>query len=634
MPDGIDLKRIIDLDPETTVTDDDYTIVDSTTGGAKKFALGQALGEIKDGLQAVEDDVTDLKEESSNINTSITPKQNPFLNADILDFVRYYNYTAKNTSSWQGNYPPKTYDLSAGEMITIALFDYYGCGTQKVRLRFLNASDGVVSEKYPTVDSDGNVFFSMTAPETTAKVLVSVWTISSGETPVVGTTYHFRNMILIKGSISIKNLNIDGRDIEDQSILYKSLSLALKPHAIGVRYGVRYPNFNTSDSTLTFYAGTVILDRQGNEIIRTNENIAIVVTSITQLQYVAYDLVNSTFVCLPSNTNFTKTTQYIVLGIIEGRSGKGWIGIQHTINGFNPYEDPGKVLPTNWESSVQTIQTAQKNTFIFAIQTDTHYALDQNPYYGDNLKVLTNYIGFDFVANLGDVVRGYADETIDSDANTKAAMTQIMHRYITDISCPFLIARGNHDNNIMWADAGYGDRISKSELWGRLFKPIINTNKKIYIENGKMYYYVDFDLVRVVVLDTNGRVDSGYNEDYFGVSPEQVEWFAQKALDTTLPVLVLSHVPLIDGWSVESNYHASFANIVSALQSFKTNGGTVIGCMSGHTHKQEDKTVDGLLYVTFRNQADLAEAVMIDLDTKTINTISVGFSGNRSFTFA
>lgn len=50
MPDGIDLKRIIDLDPETTVTDDDYTIVDSTTGGAKKFAIGQALGEIKDGL--------------------------------------------------------------------------------------------------------------------------------------------------------------------------------------------------------------------------------------------------------------------------------------------------------------------------------------------------------------------------------------------------------------------------------------------------------------------------------------------------------------------------------------------------------------------------------------------------------
>lgn len=63
MPDGIDLKRIIDLDPETTVTDDDYTIVDSTTGGAKKFALGQALGEIKDGLADLKEDLDPLNPE-------------------------------------------------------------------------------------------------------------------------------------------------------------------------------------------------------------------------------------------------------------------------------------------------------------------------------------------------------------------------------------------------------------------------------------------------------------------------------------------------------------------------------------------------------------------------------------------
>lgn len=48
MPDGINLKRIIDLDPETTVTNDDYTIVDSINGGAKKFALGQALNDLKE----------------------------------------------------------------------------------------------------------------------------------------------------------------------------------------------------------------------------------------------------------------------------------------------------------------------------------------------------------------------------------------------------------------------------------------------------------------------------------------------------------------------------------------------------------------------------------------------------------
>lgn len=61
MPDGIDLKRIIDLDPETTVTNDDYTIVDSATGGAKKFALGQALNDLKEDYDDIDDRVTALE---------------------------------------------------------------------------------------------------------------------------------------------------------------------------------------------------------------------------------------------------------------------------------------------------------------------------------------------------------------------------------------------------------------------------------------------------------------------------------------------------------------------------------------------------------------------------------------------
>lgn len=57
MPDGIDLKRIINLYPETTVTDDDYTIVDSVNGGVKKFALGQALNDLKEDLSSVENNI-------------------------------------------------------------------------------------------------------------------------------------------------------------------------------------------------------------------------------------------------------------------------------------------------------------------------------------------------------------------------------------------------------------------------------------------------------------------------------------------------------------------------------------------------------------------------------------------------
>ena len=75
MPDGIDLKRIINLDPETTVTEDDYTIVDSLTGGAKKFALGQALGEIKDGFDDLDDRVTALEQGGSGSGLTDDIKQ-------------------------------------------------------------------------------------------------------------------------------------------------------------------------------------------------------------------------------------------------------------------------------------------------------------------------------------------------------------------------------------------------------------------------------------------------------------------------------------------------------------------------------------------------------------------------------
>ena len=71
MAEGITLKRIIDMDEAAELTSSDYALVDSSTGGPKKFAIGEALGEIKDGLTAVESDVTDLKEEFSNIGLSV-----------------------------------------------------------------------------------------------------------------------------------------------------------------------------------------------------------------------------------------------------------------------------------------------------------------------------------------------------------------------------------------------------------------------------------------------------------------------------------------------------------------------------------------------------------------------------------
>lgn len=285
-------------------------------------------------------------------------------------------------------------------------------------------------------------------------------------------------------------------------------------------------------------------------------------------------------------------------------------------------------LPSDWSDKIQTIQTAQGTKFTFAVQTDTHYYVGYGDNAAYNLKLLTNYVGFDFVANLGDISRGYSDETIDSPANMRAAMTEIMHRYVTDISCPFMYAMGNHEMNSMWVDQYGGEYFSNAELWGRLFRPSFNTNPKAVTLTGKMYYYTDFNDIRVIVLNTQ----DGANQN-FGIGAEQLAWFRTTALNTDKWVLVMSHVPLINGWSVSSNYVSSYADIVDALIAYKANDGKVIGCFAGHTHTKESQTVDGILHVTFRNGGNYAEAVMVDLENKTIGTVMLGASGDRSFSF-
>lgn len=50
MAEGITLKRIIDMDEATELSSSDYALVDSATGGPKKFALGDELYHLKEDI--------------------------------------------------------------------------------------------------------------------------------------------------------------------------------------------------------------------------------------------------------------------------------------------------------------------------------------------------------------------------------------------------------------------------------------------------------------------------------------------------------------------------------------------------------------------------------------------------------
>ena len=65
MPDELTLRRVIDLEEKSEITNGDYALVDSISGGAKKFALGVKLDNLvttlQNGLPAMIDEQIDTK---------------------------------------------------------------------------------------------------------------------------------------------------------------------------------------------------------------------------------------------------------------------------------------------------------------------------------------------------------------------------------------------------------------------------------------------------------------------------------------------------------------------------------------------------------------------------------------------
>lgn len=328
-------------------------------------------------------------------------------------------------------------------------------------------------------------------------------------------------------------------------------------------------------------------------------------------------------------------------GITNARSAgqSSVIGEKYYVRGCYVYltntliEETGSTsLDSNWNEAIDSFREAQGTSFCFGIQTDTHFAITYPEYEGLQLKEATKYVGFDFIANLGDITRGYnGDNYPDSPENMRLYAKTIMKRYTDGVQCPFFVAIGNHEMNALWANAHPGtEKFTLSELYAQYTKQSINTSDKIVPVVGKSYFYADFAFARVIVLFTN---DSSAGS--FTVSADQVSWFTNVALNTTKPVLVLCHVPLVDGWSVSTNYSADYANIITPLESFKNNGGIVLACIYGHAHRQESQKINGIWHILCtktEGQFTTAELFMIDTTSYDITTIGIGAAESRLFT--
>ena len=69
-----------------------------------------------------------------------------------------------------------------------------------------------------------------------------------------------------------------------------------------------------------------------------------------------------------------------------------------------------------------------------------------------------------------------------------------------------------------------------------------------------------------------------------------------------------------------------FADAVQILKTFKSNGGTIIAVLSGHTHQQSSATTDGINHIVFKNGYMFFELVSVDLENKIVTCKSVNAS--------
>ena len=330
--------------------------------------------------------------------------------------------------------------------------------------------------------------------------------------------------------------------------------------------------------------------------------------------------------------------------------------------------------------------------FVFCYQTDTHYSQSGTYETLDNLKNLVNVdhsVMPNFCSNLGDVTHGYLNRATGMDDYMRAMSVYKEIR-------TFLPVQGNHENNTLYTIQHTQNRsiteiIQKDWFYDSVFNPFCVKNNGV-IDKNKLYYSVDFDSIKVIVLDTNDLPETEANSNgqlifasgyQAGIRQEQLDWLIDTLkMPNPKPVVVLSHHSLSagDGEDTHTVYNANAVRGI--LEAYNTNGtftleqnpyggeyfkisincdftgakeykgSNVIGCFAGHTHSDALYTINNIHYVvsdssvpdTSENKAarksnatsDVIETVKIDTNKKEVNIIRFGYGigvKDRSFTY-
>ncbi len=293
----------------------------------------------------------------------------------------------------------------------------------------------------------------------------------------------------------------------------------------------------------------------------------------------------------------------------------------------------------NFSDRITEITQKTEGQFVFGLQSDTHHSDTAEQLPGRNMAAMSHFIDLKFVGNLGDIVRGYSVQDIDSPENMRACMDDMVNRYLENAKCPVIMTVGNHDTNAMWCNK-WGDhttQITPEEQKTRIFDRLKEYNgDKMVTDDDGSYYYIDYpeDGIRVIVLNTS-------NDTYDGtkmcstslISEKQIEWFKTEALNTSLQVIVMSHIPFTT--AVEENTPARGSDaITAAVEEFIANGGQFIAYCCGHKHgKSSAVDENGRLHIVVPNGGKRGAVIAVDTQNKTISIYGLGGAGDATYDY-
>lgn len=320
---------------------------------------------------------------------------------------------------------------------------------------------------------------------------------------------------------------------------------------------------------------------------------------------------------------------------------------------------------------------------VYKILSDEHFCfawLSDNHLYGtageDETDMTDLAIGeidktlnFNAIFNTGDSIQ---EREGVSGLNS---LRKIANRFDPD---KLVFCEGNHDRNVV------SPRLTKTEFYNVVYRQTKNKNI-VWGSKENAYYYRDFPTykIRVIVLNVYEHMydNDKYDEGKCGYSNTQLEWLANKALQTLedWSVIVLTHdSPVEMDYNGAANQNNAM-QLVQILEAFKggnniavqytdernsglfsvnvttafSTPGTLIAVLSGHAHCDDAKKVNGINYVqivcayidvvndysgyknrpAFSSKAYAFDIGIVDTANRTIKLKRIGYGADRAISY-